>query len=320
MNTEKFFQRIGYKGKLEDVSFDICQNFKLGDFVSNKLVTVGYEDFNYVLKTTRSSYFVKIFANFRTEKDCSGIIDIMSKVIDQGVAVPKLLKSKQGYLYEVKINNTKLRLCVMEYVDGEDFLRSKQKVNPNEIKFITRQAALINSLKIKPKSIYDSWAIINFAKEFRKKGKYLKPGDLKIVAPLMKEFKKLQIEKLPHCFIHGDIIKPNVMKDKHGKIWIIDFSVSGYYPRVQELAVLTCNLFFDEDSKSKSEENLKLALKEYQKKIKLTARELEALPVYIKLAHAMHILLANYQKIVEKNNSKENEYFFRQGKLGLKQG
>ena len=36
MNTEKFFQRIGYKGKLEEVSFDICKNFKLGDFVSNK--------------------------------------------------------------------------------------------------------------------------------------------------------------------------------------------------------------------------------------------------------------------------------------------
>jgi Ser/Thr protein kinase RdoA (MazF antagonist) len=137
--------------------------------------------------------------------------------------------------------------------------------------------------------------------------------------PLLQEFKDLKIQKLPRCFVHGDIISPNVIRDKKRKIWIIDFSVSNYYPRIQELAVLACNMFFCENDKEKSEENLKLALKEYQKNIKLTAKELKSLPVYIKFAHAMHILSANYQKIVKKNNSAENEYFLRQGRLGLAQ-
>jgi Ser/Thr protein kinase RdoA (MazF antagonist) len=243
----------------------------------------------------------------------------MLKSISGGVTIPKLIKSKQGYLHRIKINGVNLELCVMEYIDGKDFYSLKKKVNSNEIKFIARQAALINSLKIKPKFIYDSWAITNFSREFKKKEKCLEEGDLKMVKPLMREFNKLKIKTLPHCFIHGDIITPNVMKDKNGKIFIIDFSVSNYYPRIQELAVLACNVLFDEKNKVKSENNLKIALEEYRKKIKLTKRELEILPTYIKLAHAMHILSANYQKMVEKNNSAENEYFLRQGRIGLTQ-
>jgi Ser/Thr protein kinase RdoA (MazF antagonist) len=98
------------------------------------------------------------------------------------------------------------------------------------------------------------------------------------------------------------------MKDREGKIWIIDFSVSNYYPRIQELAVLACNLFFDLHSKFRSQKNLGIALEAYQKKIKLTLKELEALPDYIRLAHAMHVLCANYCKKAEHNNSKENQY------------
>lgn len=316
---ENFFQRINHKGKIDDISLAICEDFKLGKFISNKLIAVGYEDFNFVLKTTRGSHVVKVFSIRRTYGDCERIISVILKATSKGIAIPKLIKSKQGYLHKIKINNISLRLCVMEYVDGKDFYRLKKKVNLKEIKFVSRQAALINSLKIKPKFIYDSWAITNFYKEFKKKGKYLEKRDLKIIKPLVKEFHDLKIKTLPHCFVHGDIITPNVMKDKNGKIFIIDFSVSNYYPRIQEIAVLACNIFFDEKSKTKSENNLKIALEEYQRKIKLTKRELEVLPIYIKLAHAMHILSANYQKMVEKNNSAENEYFLRQGKIGLVQ-
>ena len=61
------------------------------------------------------------------------------------------------------------------------------------------------------------------------------------------------------------------------------------------------------------------ALDEYQKRIKLMPRELEALPTYIKLAHAMHILLANYEKVAKDDDSEENEYWLEEGRAGLKQ-
>lgn len=316
---EKFFQRIDYSGKLENISLTIIKDFKLGNFLSDKLVTVGYEDFNYILSTTRSKYFVKIFSNHRTDDECKRCVDILLRTIKKGVSMPKLIKSNEGYLYKTKIGNSKLRLCVMEYVDGKDFFSLKYKPTSDEIKFLAHQSALINSVKIKPSYVYDSWAVPNFLKEFRKKSKYLKKEDFEMLAPLVKEFNNISISKLPHCFVHGDILMTNTMKDKKGNLWIIDFSVSNYYPRIQEIAVLACDIIFDDKSRIVSDKNLKLVLDEYQKTIKLRDRELEALPSYIRLAHAMHILLANYEKIVKKNNSKENEYFLKRGRIGLRQ-
>jgi len=312
-----FFQRINYKGKIDDISLAICKDFQIGDLVSNKLVLVGYEDFNFILKTTNGKYFVKIFSNFRSDDDCDRYIEIMLNTIKAGVSFPRLFKYQQNYLYTKTINSSKLRICVMEYIDGESYYSLKQKPDIDEIKILAHQAGLINSIEIKPKFIYDEWAIINFLNEFQKKGKYLLQQDFIIMESLVKKFKDLSIEKLPHCFVHGDIIVTNTMKDGNGKIWIIDFAVSNYYPRIQELAVLACNVLFDEKDDSKSKNNLKIALEEYQRTIILTPRELEVLPDYIKLAHAMHLLSGNYEKIIKKNDLEENEYWLNQGRAGL---
>jgi Ser/Thr protein kinase RdoA (MazF antagonist) len=314
-----FYKRIDYTGKLEDISEVICKDFKIGNFKSNELIPVGYEDFNFKLSTTKNNYFVKIFSNLRTDDDCKNCVEEVLKVMEKGVAVPRLLKSDDGYLVIKKINDVKLRFCVSEFVNGKDFYLLKVRPNINEMKFLAQQAALINSINYKPKFIYDEWAITNFEKEFAKKEKYLDSEDLKLIQPIVKEYKKMEIEKLPHCFVHGDLIATNVIRAKHGKIWVIDFSVANYFPRIQELAVLACDMLFDRKSKIKSDENLALALKEYQKIIKLTSRELEVLSTYIKFAHIMHVLSATYCKKVEKNKTKENEYFLNIGRLGLKQ-
>ncbi len=314
---EKFKERINYNGDIKDISTQICKDYDLGEFKLNKIILMGYEDFNFVMETSKGKYFVKIFAKFRDIEDCKRYIEVIEKAIESKIATPLLLKSKQGYLYATKINNTKLRLCVSEFIEGKTLFELKEKLNHEEISFIANQASIINSLNLKPKVVYDEWAITNFLKEFKKKSESLSPDDLKIVEPLVKKYKELEIDKLPHCFVHGDIIVTNVMKDDVGNLWIIDFAVSNYYPRIQELAVLACNLFFNEDDKNKSEENLEIALKEYQNIIPLTKAELEALPVYIKLAHAMHLLSANFEKVSKNNNTKENEYWLNQGRIGL---
>lgn len=315
---EKFFERINYKGKIDDISSVICKDFQIGDFLSNKLILSGYEDFNFILETTKGKYFVKIFSSIRTDDDCRRYIDILLNVIEAGVSFPELFKSKQDYLYTEIINATKLRISVMEYIDGKSYYFLNQKPSIDEIKVLAQQAALINSIDIKPKAIYDEWAIVNFSKEFKKKRKYLSQEDLNTIESLLQKFEDMNIEKLPHCFVHGDIIVTNVMKGKDGKISIIDFGVSNYYPRIQELAVLACNMLFDENDKSKSENNLRVALKEYQKTIALTPKELEVLSTYIEIAHAMHLLSANYEKVVKKNNSEENKYWINQGRSGLR--
>ncbi len=315
---QKFKSRISYDGEIKDISQEICREYNLGDFKSNTLILVGYEDFNYILNTSKGKYVVKIFASFRADKDCKRYVEIMEKAMEKGISTPKLLKTKGGdYLFVFKINKTKLRLAIMDFIDGESYFESKEKLNNEEIKFLAHQAALINSIKLHPYPIYDCWAIPNFIKEYNEKSPSLPKEDLKLLKPLVKKFNDLKIEILPHAFVHGDIITTNIIKDKNKRLWIIDFSVSNYYPRIQELAVYACDLLFDEDNKEKTEKNLRLALEEYQKTIKLTEQELEALPVYIQLAHGMHVLCGGYEKYTENNNSEENEYFLNKGRNGL---
>ncbi len=317
--NEDFKNRINYEGDIEVISKLICIDYSLGNFLSNKVVLLGYEDFNVILETSKGKYFVKIFANFRNENHCKRYIDIILSMVNNGVATPKIFKSKQGFFHQITIDACKLRLCVLEYIKGSNLYDSNEKLSVNEIKFLAKQAALINTIDLKPEFVYDTWAISNFEKEFEKKLKYLSHSDSKLVENLLQEFNNLQSDKLPHCFVHGDIINTNVIKDKNSNLFIIDFSVSNIYPRIQELAVLACNILFDSENIKNTNNNLSIALEEYQKHIKLTEQELNVLPIYIKLAHAMHLLSANYEKFAKNNNSKENDYWLNLGRTGLKQ-
>jgi Ser/Thr protein kinase RdoA (MazF antagonist) len=174
-------------------------------------------------------------------------------------------------------------------------------------------------MPIRPDFIYDAWAIVNFPREYAEKGRYLEPADDLLVKPLVNHFAELEIDKLPHCFAHGDLIATNVMKDKTGALWIVDFAVSNYYPRIQELAVLACNLCFDETDADQSRNKGRVLLETYQKAVPLTITELKAAPTYVRLAHAMHLLEANYERIAGGNDTLENAYWFRQGRAGLLQ-
>lgn len=317
-NESTFQKRISYQGDIKPILLQVCKDFSLGEYQSHKVITVGYEDFNLILTTDKGKFFVKMFANFRDETESQRYVNIMVEAIEAGVQHPKLFKSPQGYLHKITIDGSQISLCVMEYIDGVSFYEKNLKATTDEILFLVRQATLINKIDYKPKQIYDSWAIVNFLQECKKKGKYLDKDDVKLIDPLVEQFAAIKIEKLPHCFVHGDIIKTNVMKDKEGKLYIFDFSVSSYYPRVQELAILLSNMLFDEDKPGTFQDYYKLAVEEYQRYHQLTEKEIEILPLFVKVAFAMFILSATYEKVVKGNHSTENEYWINLGKIGLK--
>lgn len=311
MNVENDYQkRIGYYGDLTSLLTSICHDFKIGKYLSYKVVLIGYEDFNLILKTSNGKFFIKIFAKFRDKKECQRYAEIVERVLKAGVSHPFLYKSSQGYLYEIKMGKTTIRLFVMEYIDGKTFYELEEEPTVEEIRFIVKQAALINRIKLEPYFVYDNWAIVNFLDQYNQKAQYLDKEDEELISPLVESFKSLSINNLPHCFVHGDITKTNTMKDKNGKIYILDFAVANYYPRIQELAVLICDLL--------SKNSFKEILHEYQKYIKLTFDEIKKLPLYVKLAHAMHVLCGTYEKKVNYNTSAENEYFIKIGRVGLR--
>jgi len=319
MDDENTFQkRIGFEGNIKPVLLQVCKDFSLGEYLSHKVIPMGYEDFNLIVETNHGKYFVKMFATFRREGESQRYVDVMVKALEAGVQHPKLFKSSQGYLHKIIMNDVQISLCVMEQIDGVSFYEKNLKATTDEMRFLVQQAALINKINLKPKPVYDSWAIVNFLEEYKKKREYLEENYTKLIDPLVEQFSTIKVEELPHCFVHGDIIKTNVMKDKDRKLYIIDFSVSSYYPRIQELAVLLCNMLFDEDKPETFSEYYKLALNEYQKHNSLTEKEIQVLPLFVKVAHAMHLLCATYEKVVKGNNSEENDYWINLGKVGLK--
>jgi Ser/Thr protein kinase RdoA (MazF antagonist) len=314
VNDQLLQKRINYQGDLKSFLQKICKNFDLGEYKSYKIIPIGYEDFNLIVTTNKDNFFIKIFSSLRSANKCQRYVDVINKTLASGVSEPKLYKYNQNFLYQIANDY----LIVMEYINGKTFYELQTTPNEEEIKFIVKQATLINKTEFKPSFVFDHWAITSFLQEYREKEKYLSESDNKLIKPYVKLFKSLPIQELPHCLAHGDITKTNVIKNTEGKIYILDFAVTNYYPRILELAVLLCDLFFNPNHTDDFLKIYNLALSEYQKHVSLTSSEINLLPNFVKLAHVMHILLANYEKVVRNNSSKENEYFLNIGRVGLK--
>lgn len=314
---DTFQKRIKFFGSIRFLLEKVIPDYKLGAYKAHHVILVGYEDYNLILTTQKGKYFVKIFAAYRTKVDCERYIGVIHRVLRHSVQHPKLLKSSKGLLYSISSGKATLRLCVMEYIDGKSLYDLNKNLSRKEARFLIKQAALINRVKLKPKFIYDSWAISNFIGEYKKKRKCLGAREQKILDRLSKQFSRVPIRKLPHCLVHGDIIKTNVLKSKRGDLYIIDFSVANYYPRIQELAVLLCSVLFDEKHPERMEHQRHFALKEYQKHIKLTDAEVHTFPIFCDVAHAMHLLQATYEEKAKRNTSKENKYWLKLGRIGL---
>ncbi|PIP22739.1 MAG: hypothetical protein COX37_02415 [Candidatus Nealsonbacteria bacterium CG23_combo_of_CG06-09_8_20_14_all_39_17] len=313
-----FQKRINYQGDLKPFLQQVCSDFGIGEYSTYEIVPIGYEDFDLSVGTDKGKYLVKVFRSLRGEAECKRYVGMMESVLKAGVSHPLLFESNQGYLYEISNNGLTDRLCVMQYIEGKNFYELQSTPTVKEKKFIIKQAALINEININPSHLYDQWAITNFLEEYEKKGKYLDKEDRAIIELMIERYNSLSIDDLPHCFVHGDILKGNTMRDKGGDIYILDFAVANYYPRIQELAVILCDLFFDAGNPEEFPENYDLALSEYQKYVSLTEDELIKLPDYVKLAHTMHILLPSWEKAANGNDSSENEYFLRMGRTGLR--
>lgn len=313
-----FQKRINYDGNLAPILSQVSRDYHLGQYKAHRVIPFGYEDLNIVLETNQGTFFVKFFAAFRDRSNCQRYIGITTRAIEAGVSHPAFYESPQGFLHELDVGGQPIRLCVMGYIDGKSFYELNLKATAEERKFLVEQAARISRIDLKPEFIYDSWAIVNFLKEYKETAQYLEKEDKNAIAPLVKQFEEVEIKESPHSLVHGDIIKTNVLKDSKGKLYIIDFSVANYYPRIQELAVLLCNMLFDEDNPASFKEYYQAALDEYQKHIKLTPVEISSLPLFVKVAHAMHILGAIKARAVEGNTSEENTYWLMLGRAGLR--
>ncbi len=313
---EEFYDRINLKSDLPKLSKIICQEYNLGQYISEEIILVGYEDFNFILMTSTGKFCVKVFNKYRTYEDVKKYIDRIELANSLNINTPKVYNCDSGILCEIVLNDTKFRLCVFEYIEGKSFYDLNEIPTQMEIKNIIKQMAQIHNAKLESGFIYDKWTITNFEKEYEEKGKYLNHKYNEIFKSLADKIASVKFEKLPTSFVHGDILSSNVMKDNNNKLWIIDFAVSNYLPRIVDLAVTSCNLCLNPESIDKTIESTKMILAEYQKYNKLTDYELECFPLFYDLANAMGILQISYLNSLGEA-SKEDEFWLTESEKGL---
>lgn len=309
-------ERINYQGEFDQLFKDVASSYKIGEFVSYEIIESGYEDVNVKVVTSNGNYFVKIFADRRDEAECLRLINLIKTAIDKEIAHPKFLKRDVGYIFRERYEDFNIRLAVFEYIDGKTFYELGRRPTTAEVKEIILIASQINRITYKPAPLYDAWSILNFPTEFEKARSLLAKKEISAMDTLLKEFMDVDISSLSHSFVHGELLSTNIMKSKEG-IYVVDFSSANYYPRIIELAVLMSDILFDPTEEKTVDAQYKLLISEYQKFTVLAKNDIQALPLFIKIAHAMHIIGGTLEKEKKGNKTQENKYVLEIGKKGL---
>lgn len=313
----RFFDRIDKIDDINILSSLVCSEYNLGKLKSTKVIEIGYEDFNAIIDTETGKYLMKVFRNSRDDIEVRECIKRTNIAGTNNVPTPKVYHNSKGELFSiVNIENSRFRVAVIEYIDGKNFFDLGRKPTDNELQEIVDIAGKLNKIDYKPSFIYDTWAITSFISEFKKKEKYLTEEHLKLVKPIYEKFKNFDYEMLPKSYVHGDMMSTNLMIDKNNKIWLIDFSVSNYTARLNEIVIICDDIALITGNKEKSKSRIKKAFKLWCDKVEATSLEMKSFKILFDVANAINVVNASYEKHIG-NMSEETEMHLNAGLFGL---
>lgn len=106
------------------------------------------------------------------------------------------------------------------------------------------------------------------------------------------------------------------MKDKEDKFWVVDFSVSNYTARLNEIAVSTSDFAVIQGNKQESEKRVKVMFERWANNVDATDFERNSFQMLFRVQNAIDILNPSYE-IAMGNDSDENKMYLELGKFGL---
>lgn len=242
----------------------------------------------------------------------------MVKAVEAGVNHPLLIKTGNGNIVYTDNQANGISLVLMKFIEGKNFFELGRVLNADERQMVIEQAVKVNSIDYHPLYSFDSWAILNIKAMFEKVKRFLQPDDLNMIERVIAQYSEIPLDALPHCFVHGDFTKANVLKGDDGKIYILDFSVSNWYPRIQEISVIVANLLYDKDNPSTLHERIGLVLNEYGRLKPFTEEERKYIYPYALAGIAMEFLGAHQEKYINGYDTEETDFWMNLGRNGLK--
>lgn len=310
--------RLNYSGELGLVINRLAGAYEIGDPTSFSVISIGYEDCNVAIETPSGKYVAKIFSKDRNPEAIVRYSTIMEKAVEAGVNHPPLIKTANGEVVYSDAKANGISMVLMKFVDGQTFLELDRAPDDEEQKAVIEQAAKVNGIDYHPPYLLDSWAIPNIKAMFERTKQFIQPDDIKLIEQAMAQFMEVPVEDLPHCFVHGDFTKANVMKGNDGKIYVLDFSVANWYPRIQELAVIAANLLHEESDSKSLRARTELIVNEYDKLNPLIPEEKQHLYAYALAGVAMEFMGGHQEKFIKGNATEETEYWLNLGRSGLR--
>ncbi len=316
--TTTSITRLKYKGDISSVINRLSSVYNIGNIIDFSVIEIGYEDCNIIINSSSGKYVAKIFSKERTQEDISRYSKIMEEAVKSGANHPKLLKTEKGDLVFSDIQADNISMVLMEFITGKTFLELNSCPNLKELGNIIRQTVKINNIDYKPPYIFDSWAIPNIKKVFEEIKKDLQKEDFELITKAINLYEEIPVDKLPHFFVHGDLTKANIIKGGNGEMYFLDFSVANWYPRIQELAVISANLLYDKNNYIALRDRVNLVVNEYEKFVSLTAEESKYLYNYALAGVVMEFMGAFKEKYIKGNLSEETDYWLNLGRGSLK--
>lgn len=310
--------RLSYKGDLQPILNRASTQFGLGIPRSTSIIGIGYEDCNVILESERGKFLAKIFQKVRTEDDITRYVTIMEKTVAAGVNHPPLLKAGENTTV-YKDPETQLSMVVMDFIEGETFFDLDRAPDNSERQAIIKQAALVNKIDYHPPYLFDSWAVPNIKTMFDKTKEFIEPKDTPLVEEVIRRYSAIPVDQLPHSFVHGDLTKANVLKGNDEKIYFLDFSCANWYPRIQELAVISANLLHDPKDSTSLKDKTEQVIQEYGRETPLTSDEKSSIYNYALAAVAMEFMGSHQEKFINGNDTEETEYWLNLGRNGLQE-
>lgn len=321
LNTVNLLGRVDSRINKNRLIKKIAKKYRLGDVISFRQIHEGFEDYNVRLKTEKGLFLVKVFSQFKSFRHVKDNVRGLVEFHKAGVRVPKLYKNSAGeYLFYYESRDANALACVTEYFEGKSFFKHAIEPTIAEMKDIVKDIVKINTVKFKPKGIYDVWVVPNLIPEFEKKKRFLSKEDLQLVKQSVIDVKTFDYSKCVRSTIHGDIQRSNVLKNSNGEIRIIDFSVMERNATVIELGVYL-SLFCINPKITKPNLTLEIykeIINEYLKHRKINPYGLKILPKLIRATYAVNNLAANYELRGKNNDSEETHYWIDLGHHGMK--
>lgn len=296
-----------------------CAAYCVGVPRSFSVVPTGYEDCNLSVATDRGRYLVKIFSKHRTQADVVRYGTVLEEATRAGVNIPRLHRTIEGNLVFRDDLASGVSMVVMDYVSGHTFLELDRPPNPVERRAVIAQAALIHRIPVQLPFAFDWWAIPNVHHLYDSVSSVLSSDERLLVAPILDRFDALSVAGLPHCFVHGDMSKANVIRGDDDRIYVLDFSVSNWYPRILELAVICSNLLQGFATGTNLRRLTEVVASEYTDHAVLTELERGCLYDFAVTGVAVEFLGSCREKYLCGNASPETEYWMKQARQGLHQ-